>query len=160
MSEPVSETAVTTDPDAAFDETAYYDLLDSMTWLADLLMDENDALYDRRINDVAELQDQKMQLTRNYQRTLKTAAELPGFLESIKGEWMDSLKETMEYLAQAAQENERLLKINMDATQRVMQAVVNAAREHASGAKVYDASGGVETPGDANRVAIAFNETL
>ncbi len=141
-------------------EQVYYDLSDSMTWLADLLMEENDALIEKRFEAVAELQDRKVQMTRLYQRALVTAAEAPGFFENLGPDWMEPLKETMVYLDQAAAENERLLKMNLETVRRVMRAVVEAHKEHAAGTRLYDQRGTVEAAGEAGHVAIAFNQTL
>jgi hypothetical protein len=115
------------------------EMLDLMMRLADHLTHETERVRSGHIQDVAPLQREKLRLALLYQKTVKelraggmTIATLPAPLRA-------QIVATSARLAEAVDKNERALRIGRDATRRLVDLTVRAARERLKPVSRYDA---------------------
>ncbi len=147
-------------------EAKIKDLITLTGNLADLLERENTALREHRPADVAGLLNEKQTLSRVYEARIIRFSKLsetpeafkdmdPGLLERLKtlGAKVNALMDV----------NERLLKVAIEANQRVMEAIANAVKSHSPGPGIYSANGAVrDDPGKAASMTspISVNRSL
>ncbi|MCF8481843.1 MAG: flagellar protein FlgN [Rhodospirillum sp.] len=137
-------------------------LLFAMTELVLVLVEENDALDRHDTPHVRALMESKLLRTRYYQEQMLAVHANPRLLLDLDEEQREVMRAAAKILDTLARENGRKLKANIEATNRLMKAVVNAVRERELGrATTYSKGGAVEgDPTQAHRKAVTFNETL
>jgi flagellar biosynthesis/type III secretory pathway chaperone len=133
------------------------DMLLAMNRLADLLEVENEALGRNRYEVTAAIQDEKASLTRLYVQRLKALAEDQKRLEQARAERGEDMRESAERLKRLSDLNAILLRSNMEATQRFLDAVVTSAREYENQPR-YARNGAVNAV--RNPASLTFNQTL
>ncbi len=126
----------------------------------EIINKENSALEIGDIATVKALYEQKIKTVAAYRSAsaffIKNREELASFEHESKSE----LKELSQKLDKALKTNDLLLKTRMEAGKKVMDIIINIAKNtNKSNATSYG-SHGTYTPLDNNRNALAFNRTL
>jgi len=139
----------------------YDDLVWVCTNLCELLEVENDALAHHDAETVRDLAANKVALSNLYERSMVPMAEDPQLVEALEPEQKDELKALGARLAQLVATNSMMLKAEMEACQRVLEAMVSAAKEMSTNTVSYGAGGafGVSQMGS-ERNSLALNKTL
>ena len=139
----------------------YDDLIWACTNLCELLEVENEALAQHDALTVRELAANKQALSNIYERSMLPMAEAPELVEALDDDQKDELKDLGGRLAQLVAANAMMLRAEMEACQRVLDAMVTAARELSTNTVAYGAAGRFEVAQmGSERNALAFNRTL
>lgn len=138
----------------------YDDLVWACTNLCDLLEVENDALANHDVRTVRELADNKSALARIYEQAVLPMAEDPSLAEDLEPEQREELTELGRRLHTLVQENTRRLKAEIEATERLMEAMANAVKASAATTCKYGKDGHLGGPSSAEKQSLSFNETL
>lgn len=109
--------------------------------LADLLAEENLALRKRALTEVALLQDRKRALSRLYEDRLHILAGRSGAGEPLPEQWRTDLGQLAKRLGQAVEENARLLKARMAASEMVLNTVAKAVAMASTNEPFYSRNG-------------------
>lgn len=138
---------------------------DDLVWvcsnLCDLLEVENDALTRHDAETVRELAENKVALARLYEKSVLPMAETPELVESLEPEQVEELKALGMRLAHLVSTNAIMLRAEMDACERVMDAMVSAAKCHATNTVSYSNRGNFEVlQKGSDRNSLALNKTL
>jgi len=131
--------------------------------LAALLERENDALKNRRNEELTTLLDEKATLGRVYETRVQPMKDHPEFLEAVAPDLREKLKKMGLKIAKLMEENARLLKIAIEANRRVIDMIAEAVKESAPSAGVYSSAGKTDQPGQqgaAHSPAFSLNQTL
>jgi len=132
-----------------------------MTNLIELIDTENKALSGHDFNTVKALSANKWTLTRNYRNQMQAIADTPDILQILEDDEQLALRSLGERLNSASQHNGRLLSANIDAANRVMNAVVQGVKAANERNAIYGKSGALreQTP-DGRPVAVSYNKEL
>lgn len=132
-----------------------------MTNLANLIEAENGALNEHKLDTVKALSANKWTLTRNYRNQMQGIADAPMILQALDPEERAEMRALGERLDRECKRNELLLEANIDATNRVMQAMVEGVKKAAERGTVYGRSGALHgiSP-DGRPLAVSFNREL
>ncbi len=147
-------------------EAKIKDLITLTGNLADLLERENIALREHRPADVAGLLNEKQTLSRVYEARIirfGKLTETPDAFKDMNPELLERLKALGGKVNALMDVNERLLKVAIEANQRVMEAIANAVKGNNPGPGVYSASGVVrDDPGKAGSMTspVSVNRSL
>lgn len=148
------------DPAAAEAELYWYDdLLFACTNLCDLLDVENEALLSHDPETVRLLADNKASLARLYEQSVLPLVEEPDLAKLLDDDRREMLVAVGTRLNELVETNARRLKAEMEAYQRVMNIVVDAAKKNVTSttaygrAGIFDASAGVGG-------SLSFNKAL
>ena len=126
----------------------------------DVIIKENDALQKGDIAGVKVLYEQKIKTVAAYRSASAFFIKNRALVAAHTGKEKDELKELSAELDKALHTNELLLKTRMEAGKKVMDTIINIAKNvNKSNATSYG-SHGTYTPLDNNRNALAFNRTL
>jgi flagellar biosynthesis/type III secretory pathway chaperone len=137
------------------------DLRIVMTNLVELIDAENKALSGHDINTVKALSANKWTLTRNYRNQMQAIADTPDILQILEDDERQSLHHLGQRLHTATERNGQLLSANIDAANRVMNAVVDGVKQANERNAVYGKSGALRGhTADGRPVAVSFNQEL
>lgn len=138
------------------------DILFATENLCELLEIENDALLRHDADTVRELSANKSALARLYEQSVLPMADDPSLVDALEPDEREILIEMGTRLKGLVEENALLLKAEMEARQKVMDAMVNAVRVISANTVTYGATGSFEgTAGKGPEVnSLSFNETL
>lgn len=140
---------------------AFDDLIWVCTNLCELLEVENDALTRHDAQTVRDLAANKAALSNLYERSMLPLVDDPDVVETLEPEQKEELKALGARLAQLIAANAMMLRAEMEACRRVLDAMVSAAKELATNTVAYGARGRFETAyGAAERNALALNRML
>lgn len=130
--------------------------------LAAVLVEENAALRDHNVDGVRALAERKAGTTRLYRERMLAVQKDPAMLTDLPEDERAVVKQMGVYLDAHLSENASLLKATMQGTQRLMDLMVQAAKQATEEkAPGYAADGRLEAPGHVSaRLAMTFNETL
>lgn len=131
--------------------------------LADLLERENDALRNRRNQELTEILDEKVTLGRVYESRIMGLTEEEDALESVDPELRERLRGVGEKVNGLIEENAKLLKVAIEANRRVVNLIAEAVKASVPSAGTYSPTGATGT--DDHRaapknVAISVDHTL
>ncbi|SDH85699.1 hypothetical protein [Roseospirillum parvum] len=137
------------------------DLYDVASELCALLADENAALEANRTERVGVLAERKRRLARLYQEQMRALAADPERLKALPEADREAFTTVARRLEKLSGTNGRLLKARMTAANRLLEAVVDAARRHHQD-KVpsYSRQGALPDGADSRRKAVACYKTL
>ena len=139
----------------------YDDLIWVCTNLCELLEVENEALLQHDAQSVRELAANKLALSNLYERSMLPMTEDPQLVEALDPDQKDELKTLGARLAQLVAANAMMLRAEMEACQRVLDAMVTAAKELTTSTVAYGARGRFEIAHlGSERNALALNRTL
>ncbi|SBW01329.1 hypothetical protein KL86APRO_11411 [uncultured Alphaproteobacteria bacterium] len=132
-----------------------------MTNLANLIETENAALGEHKLDVVKALSANKWTLTRNYRNQMQAIADAPSILQCLEPEERAQLRTLGERLDRECKRNELLLEANIDAANRVMQAMVDGVKQASERGTVYGRTGTIKgiSP-DGRPLAVSFNREL
>lgn len=135
-------------------------LLTLMGELCTILKKENTLLKKQRQNECAALLEQKNKLSAAYEESFAYFAERGDILKALPDKQKKVLRKAAVMLGDLSTENARLLKINMDATSRLLSAIVQDIQEQShESTPLYTKKGNMEAdPG--NPAALSFNQVL
>jgi len=137
------------------------DLRIVMTSLVDLIDAENKALKDHDINAVKALSANKWTLTRNYRNQMQAIVDMPDLLQILEDDQRSQLRSLGDRLNKASVRNGQLLSANMEAANRVMNAVVQGVKQATERNAVYGKNGMIrgQSP-DGRPMAVSYNREL
>lgn len=135
-------------------------LLTLMGELCTVLKKENTLLKKQRQNECAALLEQKSKLSAAYEESFAYFSERGDMLKILPDKQKKILRKAAVMLGDLSTENARLLKINMDATSRLLSAIVQDIQEQShENTPLYTKKGNMEAdPG--NPAALSFNQVL
>lgn len=138
------------------------DLIHVTDQLSDLLERENAALVDRRFDELRSMIEDKAALSRLYESRLLGLHENSQILEKVDVDRKGQLKDSSERVKGLMEDNERLLKANLTAQQKMIGVIQDAVRSSAPGAGTYSAAGTLRHQGDRpdRNVAVSVDQTL
>ncbi len=145
----------------AEDAVRYDDLVWCCTNLCELLQVENDAITAHDAATVRDLAENKAALARLYEQAVQPMADDPTLVESLAEDQKDELKTLGTQLAHLVSDNVRLLRAEMECCDRLMEALVGAAKSHAANTVAYGRGGAFEIPHrPAERPILAIDKTF
>lgn len=116
-------------------------LMDTMTHLANVLVQENNALKEHKVEVVTALQEQKQTFGNNYYGQMQYVAANPKMFLALDAKGREELRKTARALDEAMRENERLLKLGIEVNEKIMETIIDAAKKHDQRNSVYAANG-------------------
>ncbi len=122
-------------------------LIDIASNLASLLEKENTALRRRKSGDVTSLLEEKNTLTRAYEGRVEGLDELLNNAEAanqLDPELRQRIRKIGEKLNTLVEENAMLLKVAIEANQRIVDIVADAVKKAQPGPGTYSSKGSVE----------------
>lgn len=126
----------------------------------DVIIKENEALQKGDINGIKVLYEQKIKTVAAYRSVSAFFIKNREQVAAFSGAEKDELRILSAELDKVLRTNELLLKTRMEAGKKVMDTIINIAKNvNKSNATSYG-SHGTYTPLDNNRNALAFNRTL
>lgn len=138
----------------------YDDLVWACTNLCELLEVENEALTQHDIQTVRDLSDNKAALARIYEQALLPMSEDPSLVDGLEPEQREELTALGRRLQELVEVNARILKAEMEATNRLMDAVVSAVKTNAPNTVTYGKGGAFDGHKGPEHNSVALNETL
>lgn len=138
-------------------------LLSVVQRLCDILQTENKALAAYRPASIRSSIDEKTRLSKAYELLSKSLAGAPEELDQMDDAIRERLKDSLRKLNELLDENAEKLKTAIEAGQRVMAAVANAAKETSQTVSSYGPSGAICQPHlrkSGEKIAISVNETF
>lgn len=123
-------------------------LIETTERLADVLQRETALLRAMKLSDAAAVQLEKATLAEVYERSIREMQKQNGQLtQTVPATQLGALRKAGERLASAAMDNERALRAARAVNERVLAAIVDAAREqrtatHAYGTRGFSAGSG------------------
>ena len=143
-----------------FPEKKLSRMLTLMSELCGLLKKENTLLKKQRQNECKDLLEQKTMLSAAYEESFAYFAQRGDLLKSLPEKQKRVLRKAAVTLGDLTNENARLLKINREATSRLLNAIVQDVEEqpHAK-TPLYTKKGCMENDAG-NPAAISFNQVL
>tara|TARA_R110002110_G_scaffold192614_23_gene400885 strand:+ start:921 stop:1364 length:444 start_codon:yes stop_codon:yes gene_type:complete len=122
--------------------------------LSGMMSNENEELRQHKIETVSAQQERKDAMSRQYEELILSLRLEQERLKDLDEEIRERYRSVAGKLQTIAGENERLIKATLTAGRRLMDAIIDAAREkRAGGAQTYNAGGKVNTyerPGVSN----------
>lgn len=130
--------------------------------LTTLLLSENEALRQHKLEAVRDNIPKKQQLTRAYMEQMIAFHKNPGILQQLPSEQRDDMKEAMKVLEPLIAKNGQMLKAKIDSINRFMGVVVDAVKEQTvKEAVVYGGQGAMDSSlADHKKMAVAINREL
>ena len=126
----------------------------------DVITKENEALQKGDIQGIKALYEQKIKTVAAYRSASAFFIKNRDVVAAFSGDEKDELRALSAELNKVLRTNELLLKTRMEAGKKVMDTIINIAKNtNKSNATSYG-SHGTYTPLDNNRNALAFNRTL
>ena len=115
----------------------------AMEQLADVLARENGALESNDGEALKALSDEKISAGRGYEMQVKAMADLGADLGKLETNLHRQIEDSGSRLAALTDENERRLKVALEANRRLMSAVSEAVKAMAPGPAIYSRAGTV-----------------
>ena len=135
-------------------------LLTLMSELCGVLKKENTLLKKQRQSECSALLEQKTKLSAAYEESFAYISQHGEILKGLPDKQKRVLRKAAVTLGDLTTENARLLKINMEATSRLLNAIVqDVAEQTHSKTPLYTRQGNMETDAG-NPAAISFNQVL
>ena len=135
-------------------------MLALMSELCSLLKKENSLLKKQRQSECQELLEQKTKLSAAYEDSFNYFAQNGELLKALPEKQKRVLRKAAVALGDLTTENARLLKINIEATSRLLNAIVQDVAEQSNAkAPLYTRQGSMEQDAG-NPAAISFNQVL
>ncbi|CDK99328.1 conserved protein of unknown function [Magnetospirillum gryphiswaldense MSR-1 v2] len=138
--------------------------IDDIVWactnLCELLEFENEALIRHDSRTVRELTDNKTALARIYENAIAPLADDPHLAETLEPEQKEELTALGLRLKALVEENALRLRAEIDATQMLMDAMVNAVKANTTNSVHYGPAGQYGNQGTGEQNSLAFNQTL
>lgn len=138
--------------------------IDDIVWactnLCELLEFENEALVRHDSRTVRELTDNKTALARIYENAIAPLADDPHLAETLEPEQKEELTALGLRLKALVEENALRLRAEIDATQMLMDAMVNAVKANTTSSVHYGPAGQYGTQATGEQNSLAFNQTL
>lgn len=117
-------------------------LIETTERLADVLQRETTLLRGMKLADAAAVQLEKATLAEIYERCIREMQSgTRSIAETIPGQQRTALQQAGERLASASIDNERALRAAHTVNERVLAAIVDAAREQRTATHAYGAKG-------------------
>lgn len=141
-----------------------HQLLTIITVLREVIEDENDSLARHSTEATEALHERKTELTTRYRDTLRSVLKLraqaaeDGQPAPISAPEAEVLKDATRRLNAAIVRNESLLKVMIDASQRVVEAFRHAAQEARTTVPTY--GGGGTLNGDDRALSLSYDKLL
>ena len=141
-----------------------HQLLTIITVLREVIADENDSLARHSTEATEALHERKTELTTRYRDTLRSVLKLraqaaeDGQPAPISAPEAEVLKDATRRLNAAIVRNESLLKVMIDASQRVVEAFRHAAQEARTTVPTY--GGGGTLNGDDRALSLSYDKLL
>ena len=135
-------------------------LLTLMSELCTVLKKENTLLKKQRQSECVALLEQKTRLSEAYAESFAYFSQRGEMMKALPEKQKNVLRKAAVALNTLTEENARLLKINMEATSRLLNAIVEdvAEQTHAK-TPLYTRQGSMENDAG-NPAAISFNQVL
>lgn len=135
-------------------------LLTLMSELCSVLKKENTLLKKQRQSECAALLEQKTKLSSAYEESFTYFSQRAEMLKALPEKQKQILRKAALTLEKLTKENARLLKINMEATSRLLNAIVQDVTEQTQAqTPLYTRQGNMENE-IGNPAAISFNQVL
>jgi len=138
----------------------YDDLLFACTNLCDLLDIENDALLSHDPETVRLLADNKAALARLYEQSVQPLVDDPDLAGLLDEDRREMLVAVGTRLNELVETNARRLKAEMEAYQRVMDIMVEAAKKSTTSTTAYGRAGIFDAAAGAAGGSLSFNKAL
>lgn len=117
-------------------------LIETTERLADVLQRETTLLRGMKLADAAAVQVEKATLAEIYERCVRDLQSGTGSIsQTLPGQQRSALQQAGEKLASASIDNERALRAAHTVNERVLAAIVDAAREQRTATHAYGAKG-------------------
>lgn len=137
----------------------YDDLLFACTNLCDLLDVENDALLSHDPETVRLLADNKAALARLYEQSVQPLMDEPDLARLLDDDRREMLVAVGTRLNELVETNARRLKAEMEAYQRVMDIMVDAAKKNVTSTTAYGRAGIFDASAGTGG-SLSFNKAL
>lgn len=134
-------------------------MLTLMSELCQLLKKENTLLKRQRQEECKALFEQKNKLSLAYEESFKYLSGHAEIFARLNDRQKATLRKAATTLDSLTAENARLLKINIDATNRLLNAIVNDIKDQAQNTPLYTKQGNMNTD-KGNPAALSFNQVL
>ena len=144
---------------SAFPEKKLNNMLAVMSVLCKILKKENSLLKQQRQSECKGLLEQKTTVSQAYEQAFAYFSEHPDVLKALPAPQKQVFRKAALTLNGLTEENARLLKINIEATSRLMGAIVQDVKEQSKNTSLYTEQGQVETD-NGNPAALTFNQVL
>lgn len=139
------------------------DLINISNRLADLLERENEALKNRRHQNVAALLEEKSALSRAYEARVLGLKKAADEMAGVDADLRERLRGLGEKVKALMEENARHLRVAMEVNKRVMGVIADAVKSRRPGPKTYSAKGstkGKRVDAAGQGVAVSINRSL
>ena len=134
------------------------DALSAIEDLAELLMEENEAVLGRDDESFLGLQDEKVLLVEEYKKAMHAFEVRQGDMVLLEPDLRATLRQSHEHLEKIFAENIEILDIAQHATGRVIGIIIDAARKAVNQAERYDDDGAIDQ--GARGGPVGFDKTL
>lgn len=134
-------------------------MLTLMSELCRLLKKENTLLKRQRQEECKALFEQKNKLSLAYEEAFKSLSGHAEIFARLSDGQKATLRKAATTLDSLTAENAHLLKINIDATNRLLNAIVNDIKDQAQNTPLYTKQGNMNTD-KGNPAALSFNQVL
>lgn len=134
-------------------------MLAIMGELCKILKKENMLLKKQRQVECVSFLDQKSKISAAYEQAFSYFAEHKSILSSLPEKQKKMFRMAAVTLSDLTTENARLLKINIEASSRLLGAIVQDVKEQSKNTNLYTPQGEVESDGG-NPAALTFNQVL
>lgn len=125
--------------------------------LISLMNREVEFLRAMKVQEINDLQSEKLELTALYEESLAMLAAEPDVLEALEPALKDELAGLAKRFDAAVVENTRALSAVKDSHDRLLQTIVDSVAENRSKQKAYTANGALDNPrGRRNAPAISL----
>ena len=131
--------------------------------LAQLLERENDALLNKRSQELNEILDEKVTLGRVYETRIMGLTEEPEMLKEVDPELRERLQGIGHKVNDLIEKNAKLLKVAIEANRRVVNMIAEAVKASVPSAGTYSRTGATGTQDHhaaPRNVAISIDQTL
>ena len=143
----------------AFPEKKLATLLTVMSEFCKILKKENGFLKKQKQEECAALLDQKTKIAAAYEQAFAYFSEHRNILQGLPDKQKRLFRLAAVTLSDLTAENARLLKINIDASSRLLNAIVSDVREQSKSGSLYTPHGEMEND-SGNPAALTFNQVL
>lgn len=132
-------------------------LVTAASRLISLMNREIEFLRAMKVQEISDLQGEKLELTALYEESLAMLAADPDVLQALEPALKDELAALAKRFDAAVVENTRALSAVKDSHDRLLQTIVDSVAENRSKQKAYTADGALDNPqGGRNAPAISL----
>lgn len=144
---------------AAVPEKKLNNMLALMSELCGVLKKENILLKKQRQEECVAFIEKKDKLSTAYEESFAYFSQNKEILAGLTEKQKGVLRKAAITLSDLTNENARLLKINLEATSRLLDAIVQDVQEQRQNMPLYTREGNIESE-NGNPAALSFNEVL